>query len=433
MNIKNILSIIFLAFILCIVISAFTFHVSSQKDLDVVEVNDITKSFGKQWNELVERSSLGQWEVDKIEDLSTLTYDLDFVVIDNKGNLMAATRLGLNEYLSSAIRNRDTIVDIVYDEVYLGKLIIYNDFGEKLKTYRLELLFFVWSILSTVALLCTLFVLYYDRKIFRPFRKLQVFARQVAEGNLDLPLEMDKDNIFGAFTESFDLMREEISRARQNERKANQSKKELVASLSHDIKTPVASIKAVSELVSARSEDEILKKQVDIINLKADQIDTLVTNLFTATLEELQELKVSVSEQSSIILYNLINNADYNKLINMGSIGECLILVDELRLAQVIDNVLSNSYKYAGTPIEVSSLIKGNYLEIYFKDYGPGVPKEESALLFNKYYRAKNSIHKSGTGLGLYISKYIMNKMSGDIMCVNVEEGFVIKLKLKIV
>ena len=90
--------------------------------------------------------------------------------------------------------------------------------------------------------------------VFKPFKKLQSFAVNVARGNLDIPLKMDKNNPFGAFTESFDIMREELAAARQSEYAANRSKKELVASLSHDIKTPVASIKAVSELMLMRAD-----------------------------------------------------------------------------------------------------------------------------------------------------------------------------------
>jgi signal transduction histidine kinase len=90
--------------------------------------------------------------------------------------------------------------------------------------------------------------------------------------------------------------------------------------------------------------------------------------MFTATLEELQELKVNVTEQSSIFLYDLIHNADYNHQVTILKKAECIILADELRLAQVIDNIISNSYKYAGTSIEVSFQINGSFLEISFLD-----------------------------------------------------------------
>lgn len=279
---------------------------------------------------------------------------------------------------------------------------------------------------------CLIYAVYIDRSIFRPFRKLQAFARHVAEGKLDMPLEMEKGNGFGAFAESFDLMREELAKARENERLANQSKKELVASLSHDIKTPVASIKAVSEVMILNSviEDDI--SQLEVINAKADQINTLITNMFSATLEELQELTVRVTEESSVLLGDLIKNVDYNNRATISPIPECIVLIDMLRLLQVIDNIISNSYKYAGTSIGVLVNIKGQYLEIEFKDYGRGVSPEEIPLLFNKFYRARNSVGKSGTGLGLYISQYLMDKMSGDIICRNIDGGFVVILRLHI-
>jgi signal transduction histidine kinase len=203
-----------------------------------------------------------------------------------------------------------------------------------------------------------------------------------------------------------------------------------VASLSHDIKTPVASIKAVSEIMMAKTKDEYEKKQLENINLKADQINTLITNLFNATLEELQELKVTVTEQPSLVIFDLIGNADYNHLVTVSGKPECIVLMDQLRLSQVIDNVISNSYKYANTAIDVTVAIRDNFLEISFLDYGPGVSEAEKPFLFHKFYRGKNAEGKNGTGLGLYISKYLMNKMSGDIECENTGIGFRIILKL---
>jgi len=88
--------------------------------------------------------------------------------------------------------------------------------------------------------------------ILKPFGVMKQFARKIADGDLEFKLSMDKGNYFGAFTESFDLMREELIKARQGEYEANISKKELVAELSHDIKTPVATIKAICELLQAR-------------------------------------------------------------------------------------------------------------------------------------------------------------------------------------
>jgi histidine kinase len=65
-------------------------------------------------------------------------------------------------------------------------------------------------------------------------------------------------------------------------------------------------------------------------------------------------------------------------------------------------------------------------------DYGPGISEEELPLLFNKYYRGKNVDGKNGSGLGLYISKYFMEKMYGHIYCYNREDGFTVVIKSKL-
>lgn len=420
MNIKKVTILAVTILIISISIFLSVFRNVNKVSIDTVAVNDITQSLAENWGSL------------KNAELPCSEYKMDYVVLDKNGDVVNTTRRGLNEDLNSAIKNRDTIVDITLDDTVLGKLIIYNNTIVLWEQYRHHLFVFSISIMVFIVLFCFVYAIYIDRLIFRPFRKLQAFAHHVAQGKLDTPLDMDKGNLFGAFTESFDLMRVELAKARENERSANQSKKELVASLSHDIKTPVASIKAVSEIMMVKSDDEYVKKQLVVINSKADQINTLITNMFNATLEELQELSVTVTEQPSTLLYELIKNADYNKRVTLSSIPECIVLADTLRLMQVVDNVISNSYKYADTSISVLAEFNGQYLEIAFQDYGSGVNQNEIPLLCNKFYRAKNATGKSGTGLGLYIASYLMNKISGDIVCKNTDDGFLIILKILI-
>lgn len=399
---------------------AFVFRSRNETKIDIVAVNDITQSLAEKWD------SLGSGR------LPGLQYKLDYVVLGTNGNVVCETRRGLNENINAAIGNRDTIVEIARNGRTFGKLILYNDTGAQWEQFRRNLLVCCAGVIVCLIFFLIGYSVFIDRKIFRPFRRLQSFASHVAEGNLDIPLDMDKGNLFGAFTESFDLMRHELALARESERLANESKKELVASLSHDIKTPVASIKAVSEIMAVKTHDENERRHLEIINSKADQINTLITNLFNATLEELQRLSVTAEEQPSLIIRDLIRDTDYDNKVTLSPIPECMILADRQRLLQVVDNIISNSYKYAGTSINVTAATKGRYLEIQFADFGHGVGTDEIPLLFHKYYRAKNASGKNGAGLGLYISKYLMNKMSGDIVCKNTEDGFAVTLKLLI-
>lgn len=141
-------------------------------------------------------------------------------------------------------------------------------------------------------------------------------------------------------------------------------------------------------LLSAR--DEKTSRQLNTLYSKADQIDRLVTDMFHSTLEELNELKVSLTEEQSHLLIQIINNVNFYERISAAAVPDCIITVDSLRLQQVIDNVVNNSYKYAyiDTPIDIRFEITDHYLEVDILDYGPGVPEEELPLVFNKFFGA---------------------------------------------
>ena len=362
-------------------------------------------------------------------------YNLDITIIDLDGNVLATSNKNMSQSVNYAIKNHDTILDIKKNKQLLGKLIIKNNASDVLNNNKKYLFFILGFTYSFLLINLFIFYLWIKNKIISPFNKLKDFASRVANGNLDIPLKMDKNNLFGAFTESFDIMRDELRIARQNEQKANQSKKELVASLSHDIKTPVASIKAISQLLQVYNNDAITLNKLKTIDSKADQIELLINNLFHATLEELEELKVNPIEESSEIITDLIKTSDFNNQVNEFYIPSVIIKCDKLRLGQVIDNIISNSYKYANTKININSYIENNYLNISFSDHGKGVLNEDLPLLCQKFYRGQNSQTQNGSGLGLYISKYFMNKMDGNLSVNNVSTnkditGFCVTISL---
>ncbi len=215
-------------------------------------------------------------------------------------------------------------------------------------------------------------------------------------------------------------MRSELKKARLAEAQANASKKELVAKLSHDIKTPIASIKAVSEVGLAVAENDKDKKNYHQIIGKSDQINTLITNLFTATLEELQQLPVEPRHIESAQVQKMIENADYLHYASIPTLPDCLVYADGLRLQQVFDNIFANSYKYAKTNIAVMIEEINQYLNVIIEDFGGGVLPEELYGLKEKFKRGSNAKNIEGAGLGLYISDYFMKQMQGEL---NIENG----------
>ncbi len=387
---------------------------------DAVAVNEALQSVRADW--------------DRLESHENRT-DLSYVVLDTEGNVLYRTGAGLSESVNRAIVHRDTILDIEKEGVAAGRLIVFNDSSGILESRkRTVTLAMAGSALAQWAI-CVWYLFYLRRVIIRPFRKLKDFARRVAGGNLDVPLAMDRENLFGAFTESFDIMRDELKKARMAEAKANAEKKELVAKLSHDIRTPVASIKAAAEVGAALASERKTRENYGQIIRKADQIDALVSNLFTATLEELEQLTVAPVDMESSELAAMLESADYFSYAAVPTIPECLLHADRLRLQQVFDNIFANSYKYGGgapqgtgtfsenRKIDVTLRRENGYLAVCIEDCGGGVKEEELPFLKEKFRRGSNTGNLEGAGLGLYISDYFMKEMGGELLVENGENG----------
>ena len=394
------------------------FMVTGIKDLktDPVKVNECMYSISENYG-----------------DTSKYNNQLDYVVIDNEENLLYKTRDGLSETINDAIKTRGLILDLTVDGEVVGKVIFDYSMDEQLEGVKqnIVMLFVVVGVLQVV--IVAAWYIYVDRKVIRPFKKLNTFATRVAEGNLDLPLTMDKEHVFGEFTEAFDLMRFELKKARAAEKKASDDKKEVIAKLSHDIKTPVASIKSTSEIGFELTKEERTKEMFNVINVKTDQIKTLVDNLFNSSVQDVTEINVNPGSYESNDIVTLIKNSDYLNRAGVFKIPECTVYIDKLRMQQVFDNIFMNSYKYADTSMKVNAEISEEYLVIKISDEGPGVKPEELHLLKEKYKRGSNAESKDGAGLGLYLTNYFMVKMDGKLELKNADPGFEADVYIRLV
>lgn len=392
---------------------------------DAVAVNEALQSV---------QNDRGSMELPSMELLSMENHqnrtDLDYVILNGDGTVIFRTKEGLSESINAAVIHRDTILDLEDGGAAAGKMIVYNDSGQILQDQKRLTVIVLAAAMLVQCGICVLYGLWLDRVVIKPFSKLKGFAERVAGGNLDIPLEMDRQNLFGAFTESFDMMRAELKKAQIAEAEANAGKKELTAKLSHDIKTPVASIKAAAEVGAALTDNEKIRDNYTQIIRKADQINTLVTNLFTATLEELSHLSVTPTDLDSSELKLLLANSDYLHRAVIPDIPGCLLYADHLRLQQVFDNIFANSYKYADTEIEITAYHDKDRLAISIEDHGGGVSPEELPLLRTKFKRGSNTENIEGAGLGLYISDYFMKEMHGELVTENGQNGLKVTVSI---
>ncbi|WP_297957876.1 HAMP domain-containing sensor histidine kinase [uncultured Ruminococcus sp.] len=387
------------------------------------EINRLLISIGEDWEDISSREGVYGSSGEKF----------DYAVTDNDGRLLFCTKKGMSESVSAATGSYDIIRDIESGGQVVGKLIVHNDYPELRRRSARRNAVMTGGMAAAMLAVSVGYFIFLRRRVIVPFAKLKGFAARMAAGDLETPLEMDRGNIFGAFTESFDIMREELKASRKREEAAVNSRKELIAELSHDIRTPVSSIKAMTDYLELVSEDSEQKETLSAINGKADQIDRLVSNLFHAALEELEQLEVSPEELASTGLERIIADSDPLRKVKSSDIKECVIYADRLRLEQVVGNIISNSYKYADTDITVTSFIEDGFFVAEISDRGGGVPDDELELITEKFRRGSNAAGKDGSGIGLYISGYLMDKMGGELLCRNNGEGFTVSLRLRLV
>ena len=421
---------------------------SVEADNDIVILNDITHDVSQYIND--------------IKQLENKDYGVDFCVIDTIDETIFSSNDEDEKYntmtIEKAIKKGYPYQCIVINGRLKGYVILVDNGNGVAAKAGFVFLIVSLSLGIALVIIAVVYGLFVKKRIITPFQSMKSFAGKVAEGNLDESLYMDKDNMFGAFTESFDIMRDELKASRKREIASRKREQELVASLSHDLKTPITGIKLTCEVLQAKIsvEDERkiadttdcetkknkhsngvcsideLKTKIDNIYNKAEQIEVLINDLLSTTLEDLGEFKVSCTDVSSSILGDIVTSYDDKNLVSSYEVPGVLICVDKKRIAQVIGNVIANSFKYADTRIDVSFELEEKYLQMSIADYGPGVPEDELNLITNKFYRGKQWIDsgEEGNGLGLYIARILMEKMDGELTAANTDDGFCITLTI---
>lgn len=303
---------------------------------------------------------------------------------------------------------------------------------ESIHTRKEKELFWVGGI-SLLFLFFVFFYVYFS--ILRPFEKLELFAKEISSGNFDLPLNYERSNYFGKFTWAFDSMRKEITKARSCEREAIENNKTVIATLSHDIKTPIASIRAYAEGLEANMDTDPLRRQkyLSVIMKKCDEVSKLTEDLFLHSLSDLDKIKIN---PETFELCGFLKAALEEMAAEQGDIRfqepdfTAMISADANRILQMIENIINNARKYAKSEIEVFLEKKEDKVFLHFKDFGTGIPDEDMPFIFDKFYRGKNGLKEQGSGLGLYIVKYLAEKMGGGVELFNHSQGLEVIFKL---
>jgi signal transduction histidine kinase len=199
---------------------------------------------------------------------------------------------------------------------------------------------------------------------------------------------------------------------------------------SHELKTPITSLKLQLQLIQRRLQQKTELTESDSQNIvflsKVDRqvirLVKIVEQLLDVSRAERNLLHLEREEINLNDLIQLLADRFSSELIHAKSSlqinlpAEVKGYWDPFRMEQVLENLISNALKYApGTPIQVIGENKGDYLELLVKDGGPGIPSEKQHTIFDRFVRASETRYVQGLGLGLFITRRILEAHGGSI------------------
>lgn len=248
------------------------------------------------------------------------------------------------------------------------------------------------------------------------------------------PFKNEKNNIGGLILVFQDMT---------NEHKLDNMRKEFVANVSHELKTPITTIKSYTEtLMDGEIDKEIELKFLNIIDNECDRMTRLVRDLLQLSNLDYKKVswqkeEVSVNKLLDEILLKLDLAFKEKNHTLIKHIKEDLpqILVDKDGIEQVILNIISNAIKYTEEfgQIEISAIDNIDHISIEVSDNGIGIPESDQKRIFERFYRVEKgrSRNLGGTGLGLSIAKQIIEAHDGEIILEScLKEGTKIKIHL---
>lgn len=414
-----------------------------QRGSDIVLLNHISEVAAKNWDKTREQLEKSLQEIAEKD----CPKGKHFSVMDLGNEVRYANDSEGPENLYDAMRKQMLVGDIKAGEQIVGKVILSSRDEEKEIAVLRQKYRVLFGCLFVMSFLVFGLLFSVKKQIIGPFEQLQEFAGEIAKGNLDVAIPQEKGGWFGPFSESFDLMRLELREAKKEEEQLKNKQKELITQLSHDLKTPVASIQSVTELLLLMNQkqavpQEALEHKLGQISEKAGMLEMLISNILMANLEEMMVLSVHCEEEYSSRLNDLLVKSDYEHRIKEITLPNLLIAMDEVRMQQVFDNLISNSYKYSrgeirvhatAVEIEVARGQLRKMLCVTMEDEGEPIPEEYLERLPEKFFRGENSRQSQGSGLGLYICRTLMEQMDGRLICRNGEKGLAVDLYLRII
>lgn len=290
---------------------------------------------------------------------------------------------------------------------------------------------FTVLIVSVIGNIIAVF-LFYKHKLKHPIEELELASQQVGRNNLDFHITYKNKDEMGRLCREFERMREQLAQNNQQLWKTIEEEKALRAAIAHDIRSPLSVLEGYQEMLS----EYLPKKEInmdqalDMVNESRKQIERM--DIFVETMRKMssldarklvaeeitnKQLKTDIRAELTVLEKKFEKKCDLNCMET-----EEKFVGDKEVILEVIENLLSNAFRYAKKKVEMEVLFTCSKLQIRVKDDGVGftVDKQKATELFYQQ-NIKDSLKH--TGIGMYISRLYCEKHGGQLLIENEEQN----------
>ena len=332
----------------------------------------------------------------------------------------AAAFLGIGYH-----ENVNVIHELTKEDVMIGAMISKRFMG-----------YLVLAMAVILILTSALITAWVNQDIYKPIKELSIAMRKIAEGDFDYRLPDKQEGEIGHLHDNYEQMRLQLKENAEEKMQNEKKSKELVSNMSHDLKTPITSIKGYVEGIMDGVADtpEKMDKYIKTIYNKANDMDRLINELTTYS---------GIDSNKIPYHFHVLNIADYFQdcveevgldleqkdiqlnYTNLAPADTCIV-ADPEQLKKVINNIISNSVKYMGHDkgiIDIRILDEGESVRIEIEDNGKGIAAKDIGNIFERFYRtdsSRNSL-QGGSGIGLSIVKKIIEDHGGYVWATSKE------------
>lgn len=303
----------------------------------------------------------------------------------------------------------------------------------------------IWmALLNTVRLWCPFIYsigamiaavqMFYRNRLKKPLSILKKGTEEIKKNNLDFPMYYDSEDELGSLCVSFEDMRQELIKNKNDMWMLVENQKEINAAFAHDLRTPLTVLKGYSQFLARYIPEEKVsqEKMIDTLKLMSGNIERL--ELFSRTMKGIRSIDEmplrrektdaeKVKKEIREVAFALDQIGDINIMVSGTDCAGNNIYLDMNIIMEVLENLLSNAIRYARTTIEVQLACDQRELYMAVRDDGRGFSEEELTQAVEPYYREHGEADAEHFGIGLHICRRLCEKHGGRLGIANSLNG----------